>query len=170
MSTAGLTEKQIQIISQEAIKQFRAQVKKQKKQERDWRLRNTKLLLENYHKLKSHCEDIPKQVEEYEDSIFSLEDLTLETLMKYRIKTAKMLKYFEQRLKHYEIDCNNGSDEEKRRFKIIEQRYLATERLTVRQLCERYNVEQGTIYRDSKLAIVDISLLLFGIAALELTH
>lgn len=170
MSNTGLTKHQIQIISQEAIKQFQAQQKKQKKHEHDWRLRNTKLLLENYHRLKDHCEDVPQQVEEYEDSIFDLEDLTLEILIKYRIKTAKMLNYFEQRMKHYETDSAIGTEEEKRRFKIINHRYLLTERLTVQQLCERYNVEQGTIYRDTKKAIKDISILLFGIAALELNH
>lgn len=168
-SNARLTKNQIELITQEVIKQFKAQHKKQQKQERDWRLRNTKLLLENYHRLKDHCEDINQQLEEYEDTVFNLEELTLETLMKYRIKTAKMMRHFDRMLKHFEQDCLNGPEEEQRRYKVIYHRYLNDNRLTIKQLCEMYNVEQGTIYRDTKQGINDISVLLFGLVALELT-
>ncbi|MFD2446398.1 hypothetical protein ACFSO7_20765 [Bacillus sp. CGMCC 1.16607] len=173
-SKASLTKSQIELISslasQEAIKQFKAQQLKQKKKEQDWRLRNTKLLLENYHRLKDHCEDIDQQIEEYEETVFSLEELTLESLMKYRLKTAKMMRHFERMLKHFEVDSRNGSEEEQRRHKVIYHRYLSDNRFPIQKLCEMYNVEQGTIYRDTKLAIRDLSVLLFGIVALELSH
>lgn len=175
MSNNGrLTKNQIELISllasQEAIKQFKSQQLKQKKQEKDWRLRNTKLLLENYHRLKDHCEDISQQLEEYEDTVFSLEQLTLETLMKYRMKTAKMMRHFDRMLKHYERDSLYGTDEEQRRYKVIYHRYLSDNRLSIQKLCEMYNVEQGMIYRDTRLAIKDLSVFLFGIVAIEFSH
>jgi Mg2+ and Co2+ transporter CorA len=168
-SNFRLTKNQLEIIAQEAIKQFKVQHKKQQKEEKDWRLRNTKLLLENYHRLNDHCEDIEQQLEEYEDTVFNLEELTLETLMKYRFKTSKMMRHFDRMLKHFEVDSLNGPEEEQRRYKVIYHRYLSEKRLTIQQLCEMYNVEQGTIYRDTKQGINDISVLLFGLVALELT-
>lgn len=173
-ANARLTKNQIELISslasQEAIKQFQVQQMKQKKKEKDWRLRNTKLLLENYHRLKDHCEDIDQQLEEYEDTVFNLEELTLETLMKYRFKTAKMMRHFDRMLKHFEADSKKGVEEEQRRYKVIYHKYLSENRLSVQRLCEKYNVEQGTIYRDIKLAINDLSVLLFGIVALEFSR
>ncbi|MFS0820770.1 hypothetical protein [Bacillus sp. 1P02SD] len=164
-----LTKNQLEIITQEVIKQISTQQKKLQKQEKDWRLRNTKLLLENYDRLRDHCDDIDQQNEEYAHTIFNLEELTLESLMKYRLKTAKMMRHFERMLKHYEADCEYGTEEEQRRYKVIYHRYLSENRITVQGLCELYNVEQGTIYRDTKLAINDISVLLFGVVALDIT-
>jgi 16S rRNA C1402 (ribose-2'-O) methylase RsmI len=164
-----LTKNQLEVITQEVIKQMDAQQKKRQKQENDWRLRNTKLLLENYHRLKKHCEDIDQQIQEYEHTVFILEELTLETLMKYKIKTAKMMWHFDRMLNHFERDCLNGTEEDKRRYQVIYHRYLSDNQFTVKKLCEMYQVEQGTIYRDTKLGINDISVLLFGIVALDTT-
>jgi hypothetical protein len=170
-SKINLTKHQIEIItslaSQEAIKQYKSQLKNQKKEEKDWRLRNTKLLLENYHGLKKHCEDIALQIKEYEGTVFNLEELTLETLMKYRLMTAKMMRHFDRMIYHFRLDSETGSEEEQRRFKVIYHRYLSDNRLSVQKLCEMYHVEQGTIYRDTKMGITDLSVLLFGLAALE---
>jgi hypothetical protein len=174
MSKERLTKNQIELISslasQVAIKQYKAQIAKQKKEEQDWRLRNTKLLLENYHRLKDHCDDIDQQIREYEDTVFNLEELTLETLMKYKIKTAKMMRHFDRMLKHFETDSQQGSEEQQRRFKVIYHRYLSENRLSIQQLCEMYSVEQGMIYRDSRIAIKDLSVYLFGLAAIEFTQ
>ncbi|WP_147536086.1 hypothetical protein [Bacillus marasmi] len=170
----SLSKQQIELIvslaSHEAIKQYKAQQREHKKREKDWRLRNTKLLLENYRKLKDHCAGVEEQVEEYEDTILDLEELTLESLMKYQLKTLKMMNHFEKMLGHFRESCLNGSDEEFRRYKIINCRYLNEKRLTVPELCELYKVEQGTIYRDTKIAINDLSVLLFGISSLEFTR
>jgi hypothetical protein len=163
-----LTKNQIEIITQEVIKQLDKQQKKQQKQKKDWRLRNTKLLLENYHRLKEHCEDIEQEIQEYEDSIFDIEELTLETLMKYKVQTSKMMKYFDRMLKHFETDCSNGTPEEQRRYDVIYHRYLSLDKLSVQNICKLLKIEQGTVYRDTRQGINDISVLLFGLVALEL--
>ncbi|NOP79608.1 hypothetical protein HNV23_08930 [Bacillus paranthracis] len=174
MGSKALTKNQIELIStlagQEAIKQYKALQAKQKKTEKDWRLRNTKLLLQNYKRLKGHCEEIDSQIEEFEESVFNLEDLTLESLMKYRFKTAKMMKHFDRMLKHLEDDCMNGTEEDKRRWHVIYYRYLSEKVLPVHMVAEALCVEQGTVYRDTKIAIADLSVLLFGISAIEFIH
>lgn len=166
-----LTKGQMKFISEiaaaEAIKAIELEKKKIKKEEHDWRLRNTGLLLKNYRKLKNHCSEIYNEVDEYQDSVLDLKELTLESLEKYRFKTAKMLKYIEDKIKAYEIDCLNGTIEEQRRFRIIHDRYLANKRLSAKELAEKYYIEQRTVYRDTDQAIKDFSIYLFGIVAIE---
>lgn len=164
-----LTKNQLETITQEVIRQLDAEQKKRQKQEKDWRLRNTKLLLENYRRLREHCDDIDQQLEEYEHTIFVLEELTLESLMKYKIKTAKMMRHFDRMLNHFRTDSLNGTEEEQRRYKIIYHRYLSAERISIPKLCEAFGVEQGTVYRDTNIAINNISILLFGLVSLDTT-
>ncbi|MFT4415308.1 hypothetical protein ACLM5H_15715 [Fredinandcohnia humi] len=162
-----LTKNQLEIITEVVIKQMATQQKKIQKQEKDWRLRNTKLLLENYHRLKEHCNGIEEEIEEYEDTIFSLEELTLETLMKYKLKTAKMMRHFDRMLKFFKEDSMRGTDEEQRRYRVIYHRYLSENKITVQKLCSVLKVEQATVYRDTKKGINDISVLMFGLSALD---
>lgn len=162
-----LTKNQLETITQEVMKQMSAQQKKLQKQEKDWRLRNTKLLLENYHRLKEHCNGIEQEIEEFEDTIFSLEELTLESLMKYKVKTAKMMRHFDRMLKFFEEDSLKGTEEEQRRYKVIYHRYLSKNRQPVHSICELLTIEQATVYRDTKRAINDISVLMFGLSALD---
>lgn len=169
--TEALTKNQLKIISevaaQEAIRTYEKNQLKTKKEKQDRRLRNTELLLKNYRKLKDHCSEIDSELEEFEGTILDMQELTIESLMRYRYKTAKMLRHVDKMLLVYEWDCSNGSDEEKRRYNILKKRYLAEDRRTVKELCEEINVEQATVYRDTKRAIKDITVLLFGIDALE---
>lgn len=167
-----LTKNQLKIITefaaQEAIRAYEKNQVKVQKEKQDSRLRNTELLLKNYRKLKDHCNEIDSEIEEFEGTIFDLQELTLESLMKYRYKTSKMLRHVDRMLIAYEWDCEHGSIEEKRRYRILKNRYLAESRSTVKDLCEDLSVEQATIYRDTKRAVNDIAILLFGFDALEL--
>ncbi|MFL2100077.1 hypothetical protein [Desemzia sp. FAM 23989] len=167
----GLTKNQLKIISelaaQEAIRTYEKTLLVEKKEKQDRRLRNTELLLKNYRKLKDHCSEIDSEIEEFEGTILDMQELTIESLMRYRYKTVKMLKHVDKMLIVYEWDCGHGSEEEKRRYSILKKRYLIEDRRTVKELCEELSVEQATVYRDTKRAIKDIAILLFGIDALE---
>lgn len=166
-----LTKGQMKFISEvaaaEAIKAVELEQKKKKKEKQDWRLRNTELLLKHYRKLKNHCTEIYDEVEEYEDSVLDLEQLTLESLEKYRFKTAKMLKYVDRKIIEYEKDCLNGPPEEQRRFRVIYDRYLADKRITVKLIAEKNQVDKSLIYKDTKQAIEDLTVCLFGLDAIE---
>ncbi|WP_157454967.1 helix-turn-helix domain-containing protein [Carnobacterium maltaromaticum] len=166
-----LTKGQMKFITEiavaEAIKAVEVEKKKTKKEEHDWRLRNTSLLLKNYRKLKNHCSEIYNEVDEYKDSVLDLKELTIESLEKYRFKTAKMLKYVELKINAYEKDCQNGTQEERRRYKVLSDRYLADKRLSAKEIAEANGIEQRTVYRDTKQAIEDFSIYLFGVDAIE---
>ena len=163
----GLTKHQIEIISQTAIKEYEKRIEIQQKEQRERNVGNTGLLLKNYRKLKELCEGLDEQAEEYSQTVLSLEVLTLESLEKHRFKTLKMLNHVDKMLVAYKFECNKGTPEEHRRYKILESRYLASTKLSVRDICELMAVEQGTVYRDTKIAISEMSVLLFGLDAIN---
>lgn len=167
----GLTKHQIEIISEvaskEAAKHVDQKEKRNKAVQRERNLKNTELLMKNYTKLKAMAEEYNNEVDDYEDTVLDLSTLNLETLEKYHFKTVKIMKHVDAMLRAYEWDCHKGLSEEKRRYKVLKYRFLVDEKLTVKQLCERLNAEQATIYRDTKNAIKDMSVLIFGAAAID---
>lgn len=167
----GITKHQLEIIAaasaQEAIAAYEKKATKQKKEIKKRNLRNTELLLKNYIKLKELCEDTVHQEVPEDYPEFSLESLTLESLSTYRAKTLKMMNHVDKMLVSYEWHCKKGSEEERRRFKVLKLRYLIDDRMTVKEIVELHSIDQTTVYRDSKRAIKDMSVLLFGIDAID---
>ncbi|EGO8157221.1 hypothetical protein JFL35_15750 [Enterococcus faecalis] len=166
-----LTKEQLEIIASaattEAIRAYEKKHKRVKKEAKKRNLRNTGLLLKNYTKLKDLCNETLQEEIPVDYPEFDLENLTLESLSIYRKKTFKMLNHVDRMLTAYEWNCAKGSIEEQRRFKVLQKRYLIENKLSVKELCEEFHIEQGTVYRDTKLAIKDMSVLLFGIEAID---
>lgn len=163
----GLSKHQIEIITATVLREQRKIIRKQKREERSRNLRNTELLIKNYTKLKDLCDETIQEVIPVDYPEFDLEHLTLESLSVYRKKTMKMMNHVDRMLVAYEWNCKQGSIEEQRRYKILKLRYLADQRLPVKQIVELHNVDQSTVYRDTKNAIKDMSVLLFGIDAID---
>lgn len=141
--------------------------KRTEKEERDWRLRNTKLLLEKYRFLKAHCEGIPAEVEDLEETttIFDVKALTLESLIEHKAKSLKLLRYFEGVIEAYRKISSAGQESSKRRFRAIDKLYLSEFPLTKNKLSKEEHVDIRTVERDAKRAIAELSVLLFGIKA-----
>ncbi|MBP1044859.1 hypothetical protein I6N96_01105 [Enterococcus sp. BWM-S5] len=163
----GLTKHQLEIVTQAVLNEHEKQNAKKKKEEKARNLRNTELLLKNYRKLKDLCDSTMTEAIPLDYPEFDLENLTLESLTIYRKKTMLMMNHVDKMLIAYEWNCGKGLPEEKRRFEVLKYRYLVDEKLTVKQLCEKKFVDQRTIYRDTKEAIGDMSVLLFGIDAID---
>lgn len=167
----GLTKHQLEIIagaaSVEAVKAYEKKHTKMQQEAKSRNLRNTELLLKNYTKLKDLCDETIQESipDDYPD--FSLENLSLESLSVYRKKTFKMMNHVDRMLIAYEWNCKRGSVEEQRRFKVLKLRYIVDDRLTVKEIVDLHNIDQSTVYRDTKQAIKDMSVLLFGIDALD---
>lgn len=175
----GLTKHQLEIIAsasaEAAVAAYEKKAKKEKQDGKKRDLRNTTLLLENYRKLKELCaetlEDISvKQIihDEFEEDLdFSEETLTLESLSKYRERTLMIMNHVDKMLQAYEITCANGPEEEKRRYKILQLRYLSEVHLSVKEIVKLHSIDQSTVYRDTRKAIKDMSTYLYGIDALD---
>lgn len=128
-------------------------------------VKNTELLLVNYRKCKEMVREIDMDKYTDEGTFLGSEELTLETLERYRMKTYKMVRHVDKMLAAYEWECNHGSEEEERRFGVLKKRYIAEQRMSVRDLMDYYNIGQTTVYSDTKKAIKDMASLLFGYEA-----
>ncbi len=159
--------KTIEAISQSVAKKITHDSIKRIKQEKDWRLRNTKLLLKNYHILKEHCANIDAEINEYAESIFDPGELELKSIMASKAKTRKMVWYIDEMLIAYERFANKAGDAAMRRYKALRQYYIASTRSNYEELANRLNVSSATARRDLEDARKEFSVFLFGINALE---
>lgn len=163
----GLSNKEIDRIANAiSVKQAKLK-KKEDKEQRDWRLHNTQLLLSKYRFLKAHCEGVPEEIEELEleTTIFSIQALTIESLIEHKAKSVKLLRYFEGILNAYERLCLASPEAYRRRYQVIKRLYL-DERVTTRRALEReLHIDKSTVSRDVRTAVEELSIMLFGIDA-----
>ena len=128
-------------------------------------VKNTELLITHFRKCKEMVREIDLGNFEDEGTFLSSDELTLETLEKYRYKTYKMVRHIENMLAAYDFDTKKGSPEYRRRFLIMQRRYIADERMSVAQIMEFMNVSQPTVYNDTKKAMKDMASFIFGYEA-----
>lgn len=125
-------------------------------------VKNTELLITHFRKCKEMVREIDLDRMEDEGTFLSSEELTLETLERYRYKTYKMVRHIENMLVAYDNDTKRGTQEERRRFLIMQRRYIADNRMSIKEIMEHMNVSQSTVYSDSKKAMQDMSSFIFG--------
>lgn len=150
----------------------------------DKRLKNTKLLLSQYRNLSKHIkESIFDIADEYSSNTLSKDETLTELLKdienadsdtyvssikKSKEKTVIMLQHINNMLEVYKHDCikkANGS----LHWNIIYDLYIADEALTRYQISEKYGVSERDIYRYVNQAVESLSILLFGVEAIQLT-
>lgn len=165
--SSGLTKNQLQIISETAIKEYKKEVKKAEKEKEDNRLFNTRLVIFNYRELKAHCQTIPEAVEEFEESIFDEEKLSLEVLMQERARTYVMMQYIDLMWEAYEKHSKIRDDLYQRRFSIVNSLYVDEDILTVPKLSELHHISVPLIYKDRNIGINNFSVFLFGMKSLR---
>ena len=124
MPSVKLTEDVVEAISQSIIKRILQGEEKQKKRERDWRLRNTKLLLKNYHILKEHCQKVSNELEAYEESVFDPEDIEIKSIMASKAKTRRMVLYIDEMILAYERYAMKSGEATKRRYRALVHYYI----------------------------------------------
>lgn len=125
-------------------------------------VKNTELLIVNFRKCKEMVREIDMDRYIDEGTFLGSEELTLETLEKYRMKTYKMVRHVEAMLVAYEWESNRGTEDEKRRCAVMKKRYVDERRMTVAEIMEYYHIGQSTVYSDTKRAFKDMASLIFG--------
>lgn len=160
----NLPKELMETIVEEVSKEFAKKDKVKKELEKDWRLRNTRYLLTNYCKLKSHCEITISSIQANSDN---LKDIRVGSVEEYKAKTAKMMSYVDMMLKSYQGYCKSAGEASNRRWKVIDHKYLNTAVTPTNEaLSERIGVDERTIRRDEKKAVEEFSVYLFGISHL----
>lgn len=162
-----LTDELIQTISRTVADQQRRQNKKQKKVENKRRLRNTRLLLENYRDIHDHIH--LSEVTEIQAMNYEIEHGTvirLDSIGKYHDKSRMLVKYLNMALDVYKERCSSWDEAAYRRWRTIEWLYLSTTHLSESEIANYYHVDRSQINRDKDRAINELSVLLFGIDAI----
>lgn len=157
-----------EIAARVALEYIEKEKKKQQKINRDWRLRNTKLLLKHYRSFVAHCDDIRAELttlqnaEALED-LYS-EDFTVEAIKRSKQRTIAMIRFMERMLREYKRMCEaSGQPEEIRRYKVIEMMYISDKKYKAEDIAECHKIEVRTVYRDVNDAIKTLSVLVFGV-------
>lgn len=171
-------EKAAAIGANEALKTFKQEQKKEYSRRADRRLRNTKLLLRNYHMLKEHAENSVfgrTQMEESAldilESMMSMYDneVIIESIKRSATRTAVIVSHIETMFGLYAAYCDKSQnrDIEMRRYEILWDMYMAEDTLSVKEVAKKQHVSKDTVYADIRMAIEKLTALIFGVDGLN---
>lgn len=174
----NIYEKAAEIGAKEALKVFEQERKKENSKRADKRLRNTKLLLRNYHMLKEHAENSVfgrTQMEESAidilESMMSIYDneVIIESIKRSATRTAIIVSHIEIMFGLYHSYCEHTSSREidLRRYEVAWDMYMAEKTLTAKEIAEKQNISTRNVYEDIKVATERLSALIFGVDGLK---
>ena len=171
-------EKAAAIGANEALKTFRQEQKKEYSRRADRRLRNTKLLVRNYHMLKEHAENSVfgrTQMEESAldilESMMSMYDneVIIESIKRSATRTAVIVSHIETMFGLYAAYCDKSPnrDIEMRRYEVLWDMYMAEDTLSAKEVAEKQHVSKDTVYTDIRMATEKLTALIFGVDGLN---
>ena len=171
-------EKAAAIGANEALKTYRQEQKKEYSRRADRRLRNTKLLLRNYHMLKEHAENSVfgrTQMEESAldilESMMSMYDneVIIESIKRSATRTAVIVSHIETMFGLYAAYCDKSPnrDIEMRRYEVLWDMYMAEDTLSAKEVAEKQHVSKDTVYTDIRMATEKLTALIFGVDGLN---
>jgi len=165
-----LSDKQLQVITETAIKAYRENEQKIQKENYDRRLRNIKLLLTHYRSLVLHCEKLEDDYIKFENT--SIQDLdigeinieTIESIKESKTKSLAMVYFVRGKMEAYKRSC---SEEEMKYFRVLEKRFLTPEKHTIQDIAEVEGIDRATVYRYLDKAVEDLPVVFFGVKAIN---
>lgn len=171
-------EKAATIGAKEALKTFEQERKKEYGKRADKRLRNTKLLLRNYHMLKEHTENSVfgrTQMEESAldilESMMSIYDneVIIESIKRSATRTAIIVSHIETMFGLYAAYCDKSPnrDIEMRRYEVVWDMYMADNTLSAKEIAEKQHMSKDNVYSDLRVATERLTALIFGVDGLK---
>lgn len=174
----NIYEKAAEIGAKEALQAYEQERKKEQGKRADRRLRNTKLLLRNYHMLKEHAEKSVfgrTQMEESAidilESMMSVYDneVIIESIKRSATRTAIIVSHIETMFGLYEVYCEKSSNREIdcRRYNVAWDKYMEEPNLSVKEIAGKYNMSKENVYSDLRVAEERLTALIFGVDGLK---
>lgn len=171
-------EKAAAVGAKEALKTLEQERKKEQKKKADRRLRNTKLLLRNYHMLKEHTENsvfgrtqMEESAADILESMMSMynNEVIIESIKRSATRTAIIVSHIEVMFELYHSYCEHTSSSEidLRRYEVAWDMYIAEKTLSVKEIAVKQNISTRNVYEDIKVAIERLSALIFGVDGLN---
>ena len=171
-------EKAAAIGAKEALKTFNQERKKEYSGRADRRLRNTKLLLRNYHMLKEHAEksvfgrtQMEESAMDILESMMSVYDneVIIESIKRSATRTAVIVSHIDTMFGLYAAYCDQAQnrDIEMRRYEVVWDMYMADEILSAKEIAEKQHMSKDNVYADIRVAIERLTALIFGVDGLN---
>ena len=175
---SDIYEKAATIGAKEALKAFKAEREREYNRRVDRRLRNTRLLLRNYHMLKEHAENsvfgrtqMKESALDILESMMSMYDneVIIESIKRSATRTAVIVSHIETMFGLYAAYCDKSQnrDIEMRRYEALWDMYMAGDTLSVKEVAKKQHVSKDTVYTDIKMAIEKLTALFFGVDGLN---
>ncbi len=158
--------------AQAALEFMEKERQRQKKAKKDWRRRNTKLLLKNYRGFVKHSQEAQEKFEvtRWDDSLEDLftEEFAIESIRKSKARTQAMVRFIERMLTAYKAICEaTGKPEDVRRYQVIDAMYISDKNMSPEEIAECHKIDVRTVYRDVTDACEALSVLIFGVDAIQ---
>ena len=174
----GIYERAAEIGAKEALKAYEQERKKEQGKRADRRLRNTKLLLRNYHMLKEHAENSVFGRTQMEESALDIlesmmnmydNEVIIESIKRSATRTAIIVSHIETMFGLYDAYCEKSQNKEidRRRYEVIWDRYMAEPVLSVKEIANKQNMSKDNVYSDLKVAEERLTALIFGVDGLK---
>lgn len=172
MSEKEIIELAAQKAAQVTLETLEKQKKKVRKERRDWRLRNTRLLLEHLQQFDTHAQksvyDVRKVLESaqndpegvYSQQLSGRQDVYLEGLAISAGRTETLVQQTKSMLELYRLQCEKGNAEKQRRYRVLAAHTL--EGKDYQQIMDEEAISKSTVFRDIDLAVEELSIMLFG--------
>lgn len=171
-------EKAAKIGADEALKAYKQERKKEQGKRADKRLRNTRLLLRNYHMLKEHAENSVfgrTQMEENAldilESMMNLYDneVIIESIKRSATRTAIIVSHIETMFGLYDAYCDKSTNPviDRRRYEVVWDRYIADPVLSIKEIADKQNMSKENVYSDLRVAEERLTALIFGVDGLK---
>lgn len=142
----------------------------------DIKLKNTRLLLKNYRKFVSFCEQATVSEKELESA--TVEDILdklycavydevtiVQSILVSKKRTEIILTHIEKIINFYIFDSENSKNNEKnRRAHVLEDLYIKGKKQPrTSEIAKKYCISERQVNRDKNVAIEEIAVLMFGI-------
>lgn len=161
-----------------ALKVFEQEKKKEYNRRVDKRLRNTKLLLRNYHMLKQHAENsvfgrtqMEESAIEVLESMMSIynDEVIIQSIKNSATRTAIIVSHIETMFGLYKSYCENSANREinVRRYEVLWDMYMAEELLGAKEIANKQHMSVRNVYDDVKIATERLTALIFGVDGLK---
>lgn len=158
-----MSEIEIKQIAKEAALEAIKEIMFQKK---DKRLHNTRLLMKNYNNLKEHInskESDEKIVIKIDEELELKSDyIWLESVVRSKTRTAKMMKYVDDKIDFLEKRYKEKQEYEK--FKAFELYFI--NEMTNEEIQEELNCSKNIPKKWTDIIVKELSVLLWGIDAI----
>ena len=153
---------------------FNRQMEEQRAKAKDFRMKNTRLLVKKYRWLKSYAGNAVSELTQLlsEEELIFLESMGMDNLESRKVESIKdrmvftqtVLGHIDTMLELYKNKClNSERDEVRRRWRVLEAMYLTDNVANPDDVADAEHINTRTVFKDLNVAIQDLSGLFFGI-------